>query len=394
MTSDPSRVTNSLARESRPTRRWFRLAAIVFVLGLLVAAIDWLRWELRAYSVLVHFEDPAASGIVARSESKDVRTENVSFPVASEVIPARLYLPFGVAHPPGIVVVHGIHHLGIDDPRFVSFARALAGDGFAVFTPVVASLADYHVDAASIPTIGASAGWLAARLGADRVTMITLSFSGGLALLAACEPQYAAHLRALVVFGSYDDLARVSRFLATSEALLPDGQTVHLAAHDYGASVFVYAHLGQFFAPADVPAAHDALRAWLWERPDDARPAIEKLSPEGRAVVESLMARRVEDLRTRLLEAIHADEPNLEAISPSGKLAQLRVPVFVIHGSTDSVIPYTESLWLAKDIPLQDLRGVLITPVFTHVDPKAASGTMDELRLVNFIARILHAANG
>ena len=153
----------------------------------------------------------------------------------------------GVAHPPGMVLVHGIHHLGIDEPRLVSFARAAAGSGFAVLTPEVAALADYRVDGSSIATIGESPAWLQQRLGTGPVSVVAVSFAGGLSLLAASDPRYAPHIRALLLMGAYDDLGRVSRFLATSQAELPDGRWVPYAAHDYGAAVFVYSHLDQFF---------------------------------------------------------------------------------------------------------------------------------------------------
>jgi dienelactone hydrolase len=82
---------------------------------------------------------------------------------------ARLYFPRDVAHPGGMVVVHGIHHLGMDEPRLVNFARAAAGSGLAVLTPQIDSLADYHVDASSIAAIGESAEWLDGRLGNHQV---------------------------------------------------------------------------------------------------------------------------------------------------------------------------------------------------------------------------------
>ena len=79
-------------------------------------------------------------------------------------------------------------------------------------------------------------------------------------MLAACDPQYASHIRTLLVMGAYDDLGRVSRFLATSRAELPDGSSEAYTAHDYGAAVYVYSHLEQFFDADDITVAHEALR--------------------------------------------------------------------------------------------------------------------------------------
>ncbi len=156
--------------------------------------------------------------------------------------------------------------------------------------------------------------------------------------------------------GAYDNLGRVVRFLATSQAEFPDGRIEPYAAHDYGTAVFVYSHLGQFFPESDLPAAHDSLRDWLWERPSDAQALFPKLSLTSRATMEILLARQISKIRPNLLQAIQADDSQLSAISPEGKLGALHTPVFVLHGATDDIIPSTETLWLEKDIPKQYLR--------------------------------------
>ena len=303
--------------QERPLRR-LRLGILLALLvsPLLLLGANRLRYEVRSYALLTHFVDPQATGPLLRLETNAVSTEEVALETNNGSVPGRLYLPTGIAKPHGIVVLPGIHHLGIYDPRFINFSRALAASGFAVLTPVLASLADYRVDAASIPTIGASPAWLERRLGTGPVTVIALSFSGGLALLAACDPQYAQHMRALVLFGGYENLERVARFLVTGQEEFPDGRILPAPAHDYGASVFVYAHLSQFFDPKDIPAAHEALKYWLWEEPQNAEPWLAKLSPQGRKLLDALMSRRIDLVRPQLLAAFHTDQAELASLSP------------------------------------------------------------------------------
>ena len=359
---------------------------------LVLGACYYFRYDLRSYAVLIRFLDPHASGLLLRWETHPVETREIPLPTTQGPVRARLYLPSGVSHPPGMVLVHGIHHLGIDEPRLVSFARAAAGGGFAVLTPEVAALADYRVDGASISTIGESPAWLEQRLGAGPVTLVGVSFAGGLSLLVGSDPRYAAHIRTMLLMGAYDDLGRVSRFLATSQAEFPDGRSVPYKAHDYGAAVFVYSHLDQFFPAGDLGVAHQALRDWLWEQPQDAQTLLPQLSPAGRDVMDMLLARQIVRLRPKLRDAIAADQSQLAAISPQGKLSDLRVPVFLLHGLTDDIIPSTESLWLEKEIPRPYLKEVLITPAFTHVDAEKNPAWHDELHLVGFLADVLRAS--
>ena len=378
---------------NRPATRFKFLWIALLLILLLAAGIYALRYELRSYAFLIQFLDPHASGLLVRLESHGLDIQEVILATTYGPVRARLYVPRGVAHPPGMVLVHGIHHLGIDEPRLMNFARAAASDGFSVLTPEVAALADYRVDGASISTIGESAAWLRQRLGTGPVTIVGVSFAGGLSLLAACDPRYAPHIRALVLMGAYDNLGRVVRFLATSQAEFPDGRMEPYAAHDYGAAVFVYSHLDQFFPAGDLAVAHDALRDWLWERPSDAQALFPRLSPPSRATMEILLARQIGRLRPKLLDAILADDPQLAAISPEGNLGGLRAPVFLLHGSTDDIIPSTESLWLEREIPKPYLRAALITPAFSHVDPDKHALWTDQLRLVEFLAGVLRTAD-
>ena len=391
-TAPSSRILSPRQSNFQTPRATIWLTCLAATLLLVLGACYYFRYDLRSYAVLIRFLDPHASGLLLRWETHPIKTTEISLPTTHGPVRARLYLPMGVSHPPGMVLVHGIHHLGIDEPRLMSFARAAAGIGFAVLTPEVSALADYRVDGASISTIGESPAWLEQRLGAGPVTLVGVSFAGGLSLLVGTDPRYTPHIRTLLLMGAYDDLGRVSRFLATSQAEFPDGRLVPYKAHDYGAAVFVYSHLDQFFPARDLGTAHEALRAWLWEQPQDAQALLSRLSPGGREVMEMLLARQILRLGPKLTDAIAADQTQLAAISPQGKLAGLRVPVFLLHGLTDDIIPSTESLWLEKEIPRPYLEEVLITPAFSHVDPDKTPAWHDELRLVGFLADVLRAA--
>ena len=378
------------SRVSLPRKFLWTLVALLLLLS---AAVYLLRFELRSTALLIQFLNPRAKGLLVWMEAHDFDTQDVTLTTSQGSVRARLYEPRGVARSPGMVLVHGIHHLGIGEPRLVNFARAAASNGFTVLTPEVAALADYHVDGASIGTIGESAAWLQERLRSAPVTVVGVSFAGGLSLLAACDPRYAPHIGALFVMGGYDNLARVARFLATSAAEYPDGRIEPYRAHDYGAAVFVYSHLNQFFSPADLSVAHDAMRDWLWENPGEAELLFPRLSAPGRATMEILLARQIDRLRPQLLSAIREDNAQLAEISPEGNLSALRAPVFLLHGATDDIIPSSETLWLERDIPHAYLRAALITPAFSHVDPDRHAVWKDQARLVEFLASVLRAAN-
>jgi dienelactone hydrolase len=365
-----------------------RLVALV-LLATVVVLWHPASAHVRAASLLVRFADPAAHSLLADAGRHPVVERPFDLPGTR----ARLYTPADVEHPPGLVVVPGVHHLGVDEPRLVRFARTIAASGVAVLTPEVRELCDYRIEPASIDTIGGAAQALSAELGGERVGVMGLSFAGGLSLIAATEPRYEPSFAFVVAVGAHDDLGRVLRFFTSNEAPRPDGTTMHLHAHAYGPVVLVYSHIADFFPPADVDVARDALRLWLHEDFDGARERARALSPEAAAKMQLVFDRNTDALAPELDAEIARLGPELAAVSPSAHLAGIRVPVFLLHGAGDTVIPSTETEWLARDTPRPMLREALVSRAIEHVELEGDTKLGDELALVHFMSDVLDAAD-
>jgi pimeloyl-ACP methyl ester carboxylesterase len=92
----------------------------------------------------------------------------------------------------------------------------------------------------------------------------------------------------------------------------------------------------------------------------------------------------VPDISRTLAEA----KPELDAASPHFYLARLHLPVLLLHGSADNVVPPTETLWLERDLPPGVLRAALISPAIGHVEVGGA-GITDKLRLIHWMKQML-----
>jgi dienelactone hydrolase len=348
--------------------------------------------HLRAMSMLLRFANPEAKGFGTRFARHPFEERVGSAQGAGRAFKYRIYAPTDVSNPGGVVLLHGVHRLGIDDPRLISFARALAGAGIEVMTPELQDLADYRVTPETVDQIGMAAVILSTEMKRKKVGVMGLSFAGGLALLAACKPVYANNIGFVVAIGSHDDLVRVSRFFALNSIKKPDGTTVPFQAHEYGVLVLAYSHLDDFFSPTDEPAAKEALRLWLWEQQDAVIKAEQQLSPEGQQEFERLVHHR-DQVQLQLIHEIQMHKDEMEAVSPHGHLANLDVPVYLLHGSGDSVIPASETLWLEKDVPQKDLRAVLISPALIHVNMEDRVSIAQRWELTDFLAKVVNAAD-
>ncbi len=376
-----------------PSRRARLLAWLLLLLPVVVALLYPIAQDyLRAVSLLQRISNPHAGGWIANYDTHPVDTQDSTFDFRGKSIPARVYLPRGVAFAPGIVVLHGMHELGIDEPRLVSFARSLAASGFFVMTPLLPGIADYRVEGQSADLIGTAAQNFARQLGVAKVGIFAISFSGGLALVAACDPQYAPSIAWVASVGGYYDLAHVLRFYATGEAIRPDGSVEHLTPHEYGPLIVIYDEPRDFFAPQDAPAAHDALKLLLSGNGKASEALTHTMTPADQETMQHIYHKQRESLAQAILAEIDRRADQLAAASPAGRLRFLRVPVLLLHGSDDTIIPPTELLWLKRDIPHDELIAALITPAIGHVELGNKVSLRDKLALVHWMATMIRQA--
>lgn len=374
-----------------PHRRW------PIALALLAALVAWLLpsalRHVRALGLLLGVagvSDP--TGVVqwlAREVQEDVRAVQAG----TRSLRARAYRPHVAGRASGVVLLHGVHPRGIDEPHLRSFARDLAATGLDVLTPELPELLDNRVEPSTVDDIAACAQRHARSTG-DKVGVWGVSFAGGLALLAATRPDAGRTLSHVVAIGAHHDLARVARYYAGLDVRAPDGSRPTVRPHPYGARVILLAHAASIFSPEGLPGARRALRSYLAGRREAAHREAARLDPATRALVEMLLDDRHRDDVGRLLaRAAEEHAAELARVSPVKQLRGLRVPTYLLHGTDDPVIPSLETMHLQREIPAAFLRLALVTPVLRHTEAGPRPPLAEYGKVVRFVAELLDAAD-
>lgn len=394
----PSLAGLRLRRETiaASPRRYVKML-LVCLCGLLVvdAVVGWplVVAQLQAVAVLDKVGGQPVPVPIRWLATEPVKTEEMTLQLPSGAVRARMYTP--VKHPqaPGMVLVHGVHYLGMDEPRLEAFASAMAACGLRVLTPELPNIKDYRIGPESIASIGDTAAWMAHVSGDKPVGVMGLSFSGSLSLLAAAEPRYKRDIKFVVAVGSEDAMSRVANYYLTGRALRPTGDAEMLAPHEYGALVLEYESLEDFVPKRDRKAVRLVLRNHLYEHLAGEQAAFAKLTPLQRVEARQLMDTTSAATRKMIAESDSRHAAAMASVSPDGQLAQLATPVFLLHGEGDNIIPSAETQWLEKDVPKDQMEASLISPVISHLDVDAKGpGFRDQWELVHFFAKILHAA--
>ncbi|MFZ0519034.1 MAG: alpha/beta hydrolase [Acidobacteriaceae bacterium] len=319
-----------------------------------------------------------------------VTTKTLTIPSSAGIVQARLYTPTTAPNAPGLVLIPGIHYLGMDEPRLIAFARTMSACGIRVLTPELPDSRDYRIQPSDVQAIGDSVRWM--QNATDHpVGLMGLSFSGGLALMAAAKPPFSNEISFVFSVGAHENLLRVATFYATEADPLPDGDVERAKPNNYGPWVLEYEHLEDFVPEADLAAIRPVLRARLYENWPLEKQLLANLTASQKLEYEKLLDAKQEDATLFASNKKHAAE--MAAVSPHGHLAGLHVPVYLLHGRGDTLIPFAEAEWLAADLPRGALKELLISPLIAHVTTDDTEASIwDKWRLLHLLARVMEHA--
>lgn len=297
-----------------------------------------------------------------------------------------------------ILLVPGVHAGGIDEPRLITFAREIAATGHPVITAELPDLARYEITPRTTDMIEDAGEWARrqwdSRLPATEraVGLMGISFGGGLSVVAASRMEGRAAW--VVSFGGHGDLPRTLRFLCTGTQ--PDG--TRRAPHDYGVVIILLGVADRVVPAAQVQPLREAILTFLnashLDMVDKPKAALEfararemagRLEEPARTFMTWVNDRRVAQLGQVLLPhlAALASDP---ALSPE-RNAPPSVPVHLLHGADDNVIPAAESEQLASYLRRHGGRVTqLSTPLITHAEVDRPPGVTELWRLIRFWA--------
>ncbi len=362
----------------------FGLAGLVALVALSATLWPVARAYLQSVALLMQWNGDSLPAILKPVAGGKIIIQDVTIPSPNGPIRARVYSPANDPNAPGLVFIHGLNHQGIDEIKMKRFASWKAASGIRVLTPDVPDLRAYRIRSSSIDVMGESARWFAQQTG-HPVTLMGVSFAGGMALMAAARPAYASSVKLVLVVGGYDDLARLAHFYVTGNEPRPDGSIETAQPNHFGAPLLEYMALAYLVPAEDRAAIEPVLSAVLFDGRTLTPEMESALSPSQRTELEYLLANPPDG--AKLLQLAKQDAAELASVSPHGNLANLSAHVFLLHGLDDDYIPSAEAEWTAHDLPPGKLDGLLITPVVSHIMLGGRSIVwMDKWRLIHFMA--------
>jgi dienelactone hydrolase len=332
-----------------------------------------------------------------------------TIPTRHGSIPARLYRPDGTVRRAAILTP-GVHAMGIDEPRLKGLAGDLAASGVAVMTIALPDLVRYRFTPESVDEIEDAAAWLAANhaLAPDgSVGLMGISFAGGLSMVAAGRPAIRDKVAYVFSFGGHGDLPRVLRYLCSGIEPLPPGAapaaSPHLRTpHDYGVAVILLGIADRMVPPDQVDALRRGIETYLTASQltlvdmtrahavyDESVQIAASLPEPSKTLMTLVNARDTRALGARLLPVLEHIDAYPDSLSPD-RSPLPKGPVYLLHGTEDTVIPSVETLLLASHLADAHIEvHALLSGLITHAEVDKTAAASETVKLVRFWGELL-----
>ena len=380
-----------------PLRRRLTLAAISC--GAVAIAAVTLTPRVRSLAVLLDLsgrETTLRRWLPVRQSA--VTQRDVQVPTRQGDVHARVYEPDRTPLRT-LVVFPGIHSGGVDEPRLVTFSRRLASAGYAVVSVPLPDLRAFRITAATTDTIEDASRWVAGSPLARGKTIgiVGVSFAGGLSLVAAGRPSLEPHVAAVFSVGGHGDLPRTLHSLCGEDPL---NAGVPLA-HVYALGVLLHSVTPKIVPADQVTRLEQATTAFLEALaypPERGNPLLDRLRVETEPwpdPTRSLVRLMLDGDAAELCRALNAQIDAVAgdpALSPE-RSRMPRVPVFLLHGDDDRLIPSTETPRLAAAMRAAGHPNVrwLVTPAIVHAELETSLRPGAIWKLVQFWTEMFDA---
>jgi len=355
-----------------------------FLLGVtLVAGLAGCMPRLGDTDAALALEDIAAgSGSRLKTRTPDPVRETLGYAIDGRRYVGDVYLsPAGSRA--GIVLVPGVVPAGKDDARLVALATTLARLNFTVLVPDLRGVRQYRVRKNDVTEVADAFRFLLSRsewVPQGRAGIAGFSYGAGPVLLAALESDIRKRVRFIMTLGGYHDLTSIVTYFTTGfyrEA--PGSHWRYREPSPYIKWVFTLSNTDLLDDFGDRAALRALANDFIDDTEVEFPTRLAGLGPDAQPLYELLINKdpdRVGALIDRLSPRIRGE---LAGLDPAAhELSSLQAQVILVHGRGDTMIPYTESVALARNLPAQRVQLFLIEGL-AHVDVKPQQQDIPQL---------------
>lgn len=327
--------------------------------------------KLTAWIKSIHF----LIGLQSKDETLP-EVKEISIPIRNGILRADYYTPKSKSLGT-IITINGLAPLGNRDPRFIIVNRSLNQLGYTVISPFYDEICDYKISLRNIEDIKDSILFISAQKEispSGKVSIFAPSFSGSLSLIAVSDKQIANRINSICAIGAFANVDDIIGNLFANQNLDEYGRMILLLN-------FLPLSIGE--NKSLFKAIKLAILDNYYKYKDNLlEPHYTKMKKADRVFFEKLKYDK--NFRMKHWEFIlkkgGKNRELLSALSVTNYIDSLNLPILLIHGLKDDVVPANESSLLHEKLIARGVDSKLcITNLISHGDTGFSLKTLFEV---------------
>ena len=334
---------------------------------------------------------PFALRVYTRLLGDKYETRDIDIPGKNGPIPARIYTPRDRPHALVMVFIHGMTPLGYRDPIMLRMGSSMAQAGLQVIAPDIRSEQQVMMRFDEISDIDEVVRWAAAQ-NKRKVSLMGVSFSGGLVVTAAAQPDYADYLKTVISVSGYNDIDRLGRYYVQYGEKGPGSHLDPVKPPPESPLFIAVQYMADMVPQADISAIRKVTLDRLRKQMEEEQQDLKTLTPAQRKLFSDLQLLDTPQIREKYLALLDRHREEMAAISPHSSIGGLHAPLYLLHGKIDPTIPLSEAEWNVHDAPRNVPVYLFVSPIMHHVVLDEHPTRIAKFELANFLAGTLYAA--
>lgn len=322
------------------------------------------------------------NGLVKYSQipSRAYKITRSSYPGLNNIpVPAFDIEPLTGTSSMTIILYHGASPFAEEHPGMITLGQAMANGGIKVHIPRLPLLKELEITSQNVEWIAHHLNWFRNVKENKNKTIIPagISFSGGLLLKALLHPLIKpSPPKSVFTYGTYFDFQSSIKFLLTGE-INHNSQSYKISPNDWGLIVLFHNYL-KFIDPGfDTVQMREILKLRVQNEVEESEKALLLLPDDQQNLLRNIFSAHItSQIETLAEKMINACEQEIIEMSPAHWGNQIKTPVFIMHGTNDSMIPFTESILLAECMENSHL---FISNMYEHREITSKSGYLMKL---------------
>ena len=215
-----------------------------------------------------------------------------------------------------------------------------------------------------------------------KVSAMALSFGGAVLLKASLDSRISDNPpKSIMTFGTYSNIQSTLKFLCDGKINL-DKNSYTIKPHSWGLTVLFHNFLDKFNFPEIKNYKKEftkIINLQIQDKHDEVKQNIEKLTDVNtQKFIQNIFDCKINtDIANEIYRVIDQEKDFIRIMSPSYWANEVKSKVFIMHGSNDSMVPFTESINLDKYLNNSSL---FISYMYEHKEISTNKGILFKLK--------------